>query len=80
MSEGRYVEKTSGVKHHELEVREKRHVNISIANYEISNPAGREESRLTLSLLFNSNDYSLDKFTRFLKVLTICIEEFNAKN
>ncbi|MGN4416297.1 hypothetical protein ACTFRD_08985 [Bacillus cereus group sp. MYBK249-1] len=76
------------MEYHVPEVSKQRFVHISIANYEIKNPTsfdirnskGKGESHLTLGLVFESNDYSPDKFTQFLSAFNKFIDEFNTKN
>lgn len=63
---------------------DKRFVYVSIRNYEIFNPTsfdirnpiGKGESRLKLELMFESNDYSPDKFTEFLNAFNEFLIDF----
>ncbi len=56
---------------------------VMIAGYQIDNPTSFEsmeisgESRLTLHLTFASNDYSPNKFTRFLDAFNDFLIEYN---
>lgn len=78
------------MEYHVPEVNKQNFVHISIANYEIKNPTsfdirgpkgkGKGESHLTLGLVFESNDYSPDKFTQFLSAFNKFIDEFNTKS
>ncbi|MGG0645462.1 hypothetical protein [Bacillus mycoides] len=76
------------MEYHVPEVSKERYVYISIASYEIKNPTsfdirnlkGKGESHLTLALVFDSNDYSPDKFTQFLIAFNKFIDEFNTRS
>ncbi|PFE03784.1 hypothetical protein CN288_12460 [Bacillus sp. AFS023182] len=76
------------MEYHVPEVNKDRYVHISIETYEIKNPTsfdirnlkGKGESHLTLALVFDSNDYSPDKFTHFFYAFNKFMDEFNAKN
>ncbi|ENQ3078622.1 hypothetical protein ACEOWG_001819 [Bacillus cereus] len=76
------------MEYHVPEVNKERYVHISIASYEIKNPTsfdirdlkGKGKSHLTLALVFDSNDYSPDKFTQFLITFIKFIDEFNKKS